>query len=46
MNMNTFKSIGAVVAGFLTVVVLSVGTDFILESLGIFPPQSEPSATE
>jgi len=42
--MNTFKSIWAVVAGFLTVVVLSIGTDFVLETLGIFPPQSEPGA--
>lgn len=38
MNMNTFKSIGAIIAGFITVFVLSVGTDFVLESLGIFPP--------
>ena len=36
--MKSLKSIGTVVAGFLTVVVLSVLTDFILESLGIFPP--------
>jgi len=42
--MNIFKSIWAVVAGFLTVVFLSVGTDFVLETLGIFPPQSEPAA--
>ncbi len=36
--MNTFKSVLAVFAGFITVVILSVGTDFILETLGIFPP--------
>ena len=42
--MNTLKSIGAVLAGFLAVVVLSVGTDFVLESLAIFPSQSEPAA--
>ena len=42
--MNTLKSIGAVLAGFLVVVVLSVGTDFVLETLGVFPPQSEPAA--
>ncbi len=36
--MNTIRSIVAVVAGFLTVVVLSTGTDSILEALGIFPP--------
>jgi hypothetical protein len=40
--MNTLKSIGAVLAGFLTVVVLSMGTDYVLEKLGTFPPQSEP----
>jgi len=37
MNKNIFKSIGAVLAGFITGLVLSVGTDFVLESFGIFP---------
>ena len=32
------KSIWAVAAGFLTVVILSTLTDFVLESLKIFPP--------
>ena len=36
--MDTFKSIGVVLAGFITVVVLSVGTDFVFETLGVFPP--------
>jgi hypothetical protein len=44
MNKNAFKSIGAVLAGFITVVVLSIGTDFVLEALGVFPPQNEPAA--
>lgn len=35
---NTAKSIGAILAGFITVFVLSTATDFVLESLGIFPP--------
>src|SRR4051812_4641190 len=35
--MNFLKSLGAVIAGFLTVVILSVGTDFILEQVGILP---------
>jgi hypothetical protein len=39
--MKTLKSIGAVVAGFLTVVVLSIGTDKILEATGVFPPPSD-----
>ena len=32
------RSIGAVLAGFLAVVVLSIGTDFALQAAGIFPP--------
>lgn len=36
MKVN-FKSIGAVVAGFLTVAVLSTVTDAVLEGAGIFP---------
>ncbi len=39
MNKDTFKSIGAVLAGFVTVFVLSSLTDFILETLDIFPSQ-------
>ena len=42
--MATFRSIGAVLAGFVTVVVLSIGVDAILESLGVFPPQNEPGS--
>jgi len=37
MNKKIFKSIGAIVAGFVTVVILSIGTDFLLESIGVFP---------
>ena len=40
------KSIWAVVAGFLTVVILSTLTDFLLESLKIFTPIGQgPMAT-
>jgi len=39
--MNTLKSIGAVLAGFITVVILSVVTDYVLETLGIFPPPGQ-----
>lgn len=35
--MKTLKSVWAVVAGFLVVVVLSTITDAILEKLGVFP---------
>jgi hypothetical protein len=40
MSNSILKSIWAVFAGFVSVFVLSVGTDFILESLRIFPPAS------
>lgn len=39
---NILKSIGAVVAGFFTVVLFSIGTDFVLEAIGVFSaPQEE-----
>ena len=44
MNTTTLKSIGAVIAGFITVAVLSVATDAALEAVGILPPQSNPGA--
>lgn len=36
------KSIGAIIAGFVAVAALSMLTDFVLESAGMFPPASEP----
>ncbi len=39
---SALKSIGAVLAGFLTVFILSVVTDVILETFGIFPPPDHP----
>lgn len=36
------KSIGSVIAGFVVVAFLSVVTDVVLETLGIFPPQTNP----
>lgn len=38
---DIFKSTGAVLAGFIAVLVLSILTDILLVKLGIFPPQSE-----
>ena len=38
MNKNTLKSIGAVLAGFVAVVVLSLGADLVLHATGVFPP--------
>ncbi len=37
MNKNIFKSIVAILAGIVTGAILSVGTDFVLETTGIFP---------
>jgi hypothetical protein len=36
------KSVGAVLAGFLVVVLLSTVTDAILESTGVLPPANQP----
>lgn len=36
------KSAGALLAGFIVVVVLSIGTDQIFHSLGVYPPWGEP----
>ena len=44
MTKRTFKSIGAVLAGFVTVVVCSIGTDFILEAMGVFPSFAEQAS--
>jgi len=41
VTMNKRKSIWAIFAGFLTVVLLSTGTDFILEKTGIFTPPEQ-----
>jgi hypothetical protein len=42
--MSFLKSIGAVVAGFLVVVIFSNLTDFILEKAGVFPSISAGAA--
>jgi hypothetical protein len=44
MNKKTLKSIGAVIAGFATVAILSVATDAVLEGMHILPPQTQPQA--
>jgi hypothetical protein len=37
MNKNIFKSIGAVIAGFIFIVITHTATDSILESTGVLP---------
>ena len=38
------RSIGALLAGFLTVLILSLGTDFVLHAVGVFPRLGQPMA--
>src|SRR2546426_8439438 len=39
-----WRSVGAVVAGFVAVFALSVGTDQVLHVLKVYPPWGEPMA--
>ncbi len=39
---RTLRSIGAVFAGFLVIVVLSTVTDIVLHATGVFPPWGQP----
>jgi hypothetical protein len=41
--MTLLKNTGAVLAGFVTVAILSVATDALLVALNLFPPQSPQS---
>ena len=36
------RSIGALLAGFVAVVILSIGTDMVLHATGVFPPLGQP----
>jgi hypothetical protein len=38
------RSIGAILGGFVAVVILSLGTDMAMHAAGIFPPWGEPMA--
>ena len=39
---SILRSVGAVVAGFAAVVVLSIATDAVFHALGVFPPVGQP----
>jgi multisubunit Na+/H+ antiporter MnhB subunit len=39
---RVLRSIGAVLAGVIAVVVLSIGTDLLLHATGVFPPWGQP----
>ena len=38
MSKNAFKSLKAVLAGLIAIIILSNGTDTLLETTGVFPP--------
>ena len=38
------RSLGALLTGFVTVVILSLGTDIVLHAISIFPPLGQPMA--
>ena len=42
MNKNVFKSIGAVLSGFVAIFILSYGTDAVLEGVGLMPRGALP----
>jgi hypothetical protein len=39
--MKILKGIGAILAGFIFIVISHTATDFVLEKLGIFPPSQQ-----
>jgi hypothetical protein len=43
MNKNTLKSIGAVLAGMLAGVILTIVTDIVLHAIGVFAPWGQPN---
>ena len=42
---RVLRRIGAVLAGLLAVIILSLGTDVVLHATGIYPPWFEPMST-
>ena len=42
MNQKRLKSVGAILAGFLVVIVLSLGTDVGLHAMKVYPPWGQP----
>ena len=43
---RVLRSVGAVGAGFLMVVILSLGTDMVLHSTGVFPPWGQATSDQ
>jgi hypothetical protein len=42
MNRNTMKSVGAILAGLVAGVLVSIGTDLLMQKLGVFPGFDSP----
>jgi len=42
---HVLQSIGAVLAGILVGVILTIGTDFVLHQAGVFPPIGQPASS-
>ena len=45
VSFRPLRSAGALIAGFAVVVALSMGTDAVLHSTGIYPPLDQPQGT-
>lgn len=45
MKSRALKSIGAVFAGMLLIIIASLATDFVMHATGIFPPMFQPMST-
>jgi hypothetical protein len=43
MNMKTLRSIGAVLAGAVAGIVVTLATDAALHKAGVFPPLGQPT---
>ena len=39
---RTYRGIGAVIAGFLVIVIISIATDLVMHATGVFPPAGQP----
>jgi hypothetical protein len=39
---RTFRSVGAVLAGFLAIVIITTATDMVMHATGVYPPLGEP----
>ena len=39
---RTLRSVGAIIAGFLVIVIISIATDLVMHATGAFPPAGQP----